>query len=112
MATAGFRVTYATLSADDEELHAGFGRGLEEPRSRLGRRHGSVVAGSERPGEGSYERVLPGDATLAIGSFAVASRAFGGWNASGTSGKAGGGAHYLQQYMREQSRTIVTERLA
>ncbi len=32
---------------------------------------------------------------------------FGGWKASGTSGKAGGGPHYLQQYLREQSRTIV-----
>ena len=35
---------------------------------------------------------------------------FGGWKASGTSGKAGGGPHYLQQYLREQSRTIVGQR--
>jgi 1-pyrroline-5-carboxylate dehydrogenase len=32
---------------------------------------------------------------------------FGGWKASGTNGKAGGGPYYLQQYLREQSRTIV-----
>jgi len=32
---------------------------------------------------------------------------FGGWKASGTTGKAGGGLHYVQQYMREQSRTLV-----
>lgn len=32
---------------------------------------------------------------------------FGGWKGSGTSGKAGGGPHYLQLYAREQSRTIV-----
>jgi 1-pyrroline-5-carboxylate dehydrogenase len=32
---------------------------------------------------------------------------FGGWKGSGTSGKAGGGPHYLTQYLREQSRTIV-----
>jgi 1-pyrroline-5-carboxylate dehydrogenase len=32
---------------------------------------------------------------------------FGGWKRSGTAGKAGGGPYYLQQYMREQSRTIV-----
>jgi 1-pyrroline-5-carboxylate dehydrogenase len=34
---------------------------------------------------------------------------FGGWKGSGTNGKAGGGPYYLQQYLREQSRTIVTE---
>src|SRR5258708_1020941 len=32
---------------------------------------------------------------------------FGGWKASGSAGKAGGGLYYVQQYMREQSRTVV-----
>jgi 1-pyrroline-5-carboxylate dehydrogenase len=32
---------------------------------------------------------------------------FGGWKRSGTAGKAGGGPYYVQQYMREQSRTQV-----
>ncbi|HVR70836.1 MAG TPA: aldehyde dehydrogenase family protein [Vicinamibacteria bacterium] len=32
---------------------------------------------------------------------------FGGWKGSGSSGKASGGPHYVQQFMREQSRTIV-----
>ena len=32
---------------------------------------------------------------------------FGGWKASGSTGKAIGSFHYLQQYMREQSRTVV-----
>ena len=32
---------------------------------------------------------------------------FGGWKGSGTNGKAGGGLYYVQQYMREQSRTVV-----
>ena len=35
---------------------------------------------------------------------------FGGWKGSGTNGKAGGGPYYLQQYLREQSRTIVGEK--
>ena len=35
---------------------------------------------------------------------------FGGWKRSGTAGKAGGGPYYLQQYLREQSRTIVVDR--
>jgi 1-pyrroline-5-carboxylate dehydrogenase len=72
MATAGFRVTYATLSADDEELHAGFERGLREARARLGGRHGSLVAGQERFGDETYDTVSPGDTDLAIGTFAVA----------------------------------------
>ena len=34
---------------------------------------------------------------------------FGGWKGSGTSGKAGGGLYYIQQFMREQSRTVVAK---
>jgi 1-pyrroline-5-carboxylate dehydrogenase len=33
---------------------------------------------------------------------------FGGWKGSGSGGKAGGGLYYVQQYMREQSRTVVS----
>ncbi len=32
---------------------------------------------------------------------------FGGWKASGSSGKNGGGPYYLQLYMHEQSRTLI-----
>ena len=32
---------------------------------------------------------------------------FGGWKKSGTTGKSGGGLYYVQQYLREQSQTIV-----
>jgi 1-pyrroline-5-carboxylate dehydrogenase len=34
---------------------------------------------------------------------------FGGWKASGSTGKSSGGPHYLPQYLREQSQTIVEE---
>jgi len=33
---------------------------------------------------------------------------FGGWKGSGSGGKAGGGLYYVQQYLREQSRTVIT----
>jgi 1-pyrroline-5-carboxylate dehydrogenase len=33
---------------------------------------------------------------------------FGGWKGSGSTGKAGGSLYYVPQYMREQSRTIVS----
>ena len=32
---------------------------------------------------------------------------FGGWKASGSSGKAGGSLYYVTQYLREQSQTRV-----
>ena len=32
---------------------------------------------------------------------------FGGWKGSGSTGKAGGGLYYVQQFMREQSQTVV-----
>ena len=32
---------------------------------------------------------------------------FGGWKGSGTTGKSGGGFYYVQQYMHEQSQTII-----
>jgi 1-pyrroline-5-carboxylate dehydrogenase len=32
---------------------------------------------------------------------------FGGWKGSGTTGRASGGLHYVQQFMREQSQTLV-----
>ena len=32
---------------------------------------------------------------------------FGGWKASGSTGKAGGSLYYLPQYLREQSQTRV-----
>jgi 1-pyrroline-5-carboxylate dehydrogenase len=32
---------------------------------------------------------------------------FGGWKASGSTGRGTGGPHYLQQFFREQSRTLV-----
>jgi 1-pyrroline-5-carboxylate dehydrogenase len=35
-------------------------------------------------------------------------QAFGGWKGSGSTGKAGGSLYYVPQYMREQSRTIVS----
>jgi 1-pyrroline-5-carboxylate dehydrogenase len=32
---------------------------------------------------------------------------FGGWKGSGSTGKSAGGLYYVQQYMKEQSRTLV-----
>ena len=36
-------------------------------------------------------------------------QSFGGWKGSGTTGRGSGGEYYVQQYLREQSRTIIEE---
>ena len=36
---------------------------------------------------------------------------FGGWKGSGSSGKAGGGPYYVQQFLREQSQTVMGEEI-
>lgn len=73
----GFRVTYATLSTDDDALHADYDRGIEAARGRLGRHHRFVVHGEERDGEpgGALEERSPIDGDLLIGTFATASPA-------------------------------------
>ena len=68
----GFRVTYATMSADNEELHKGYEEGIQEAKAELGRFHPAVVNGEERKGEGSYELRSPIDSDIVLGSFAQA----------------------------------------
>ena len=36
-------------------------------------------------------------------------QSFGGWKGSGTSGKSGLGPYYVQQFLREQSQTVMGE---
>jgi len=69
-----FRVTYATLSAEDERVDAEFDRGLEVASGWLGAGHSSVVGGEPRDGAGTYETRSPIDTEREIGRFAVASK--------------------------------------
>jgi 1-pyrroline-5-carboxylate dehydrogenase len=41
----------------------------------------------------------------------VGCQPFGGWKASGTTGKGTGGSYYLSQFLREQSQTIVAKEI-
>jgi 1-pyrroline-5-carboxylate dehydrogenase len=70
-----FRVTYATLSTDDDALHAAYDRGIETARAWLGEDHGSIVDGEHRSGIAgqAYEERSPIDRDLIIGRFACAS---------------------------------------
>ncbi len=45
---AKFRVTYATLSADNEELHAAYEQGVATARSWLGQTFPTYVNGEAR----------------------------------------------------------------
>src|SRR4051812_29418099 len=69
-----FRVTYATLSADNEEMHAAYERGIEIARGWLGEHHHFTIDGEHRagvPGTELEER-SPSDRDVLIGRFATA----------------------------------------
>lgn len=73
MAEQGFRITYATMSADNEELHRLYEQGVEIARSWLGQRHPLFVNGQPREGSGFKEARSPIDGTV-IGEFAQGTR--------------------------------------
>ena len=64
MAKEGFRITYATMSADNDELHEAYDKGIEVARSWLGQKHPLYVNGEAREGSGSREARSPIDGTL------------------------------------------------
>src|SRR5437764_3277077 len=74
MATQTFRITYATMKADNEDLQAAYDRGIETARSWLGQRHPFYVNGEPREGESWFEERSPIDHDIVVGTFAQASR--------------------------------------
>ena len=72
--TPRFKITYATLRADNEELHAAYEAGLEKARARLGAYHRNVVDGVERDGDGTFEVRSPIDTDILLGTFAKGTR--------------------------------------
>ena len=62
-----FRVTYATMSADDADLHDGYDRGIQAARARLGESHPLMIDGEARPGGGEHEERSPIDHELVLG---------------------------------------------
>ncbi|HEX9121973.1 MAG TPA: aldehyde dehydrogenase family protein [Actinomycetota bacterium] len=73
MAEQGFRITYATMSADNEELHKLYDQGIQTARSWLGQKHPLYVNGEAREGGGYKEARSPIDGTV-IGAFAMGTR--------------------------------------
>ena len=71
------KVTYATLRADNEELHSQFEAALVEAKSSIGGYHRNYVAGAWRDGEGTFEVRSPIDSDLLVGTFASGTVAAG-----------------------------------
>ncbi len=68
------KITYATLRADNAELHAAFEEALVAARARLGGGHPNVIGGKERSGAGESELRSPIDSDILVGRFANATR--------------------------------------
>ena len=69
---AKFRVTYATLSADNEELHEAYEQGVRAARSWLGQTFPTVVDGQPRTDGPTFTLTSPNDAQLQLGTFHAA----------------------------------------
>jgi 1-pyrroline-5-carboxylate dehydrogenase len=69
------KITYATLRADNEELHTAFEAAVAAARARLGQSHANVIAGQERAGAGETELRSPIDQDVLVGRFASGTRA-------------------------------------
>jgi 1-pyrroline-5-carboxylate dehydrogenase len=74
MTAPRLKITYATLRADNEELHALYEAGLEKAKLRLGAYHRNFVDGQERDGEGTFEVRSPIDTDMLVGTFAKGTR--------------------------------------
>lgn len=64
------KITYATMSADNEELNRSYDEAVERVMGTLGRDHPFVVNGEERWGEGLYEERSPIDSDIIVGRYA------------------------------------------
>ncbi len=66
------KITYSTMSADNEELHTLYDRGIEVARGMLGHTHPFYVNGEERSTDATYEERSPIDSDVVIGRYSQA----------------------------------------
>jgi 1-pyrroline-5-carboxylate dehydrogenase len=64
------KVTYATLRADNEDLHSGFEEALVRVRAGLGAHYRNYVAGAWRDGPSTFDVRSPIDRDIVLGTFA------------------------------------------
>jgi 1-pyrroline-5-carboxylate dehydrogenase len=70
--TERFRITYATLSADNEELQASYDAAAERMKAELGKEYPVIVNGEERWRDEKYDEPSPIDHDVIIGRFSQA----------------------------------------
>ncbi|HEY3163692.1 MAG TPA: aldehyde dehydrogenase family protein [Candidatus Limnocylindrales bacterium] len=68
------KITYATLRADNEELHGLYEAGLAEAKKELDGHHANFVDGRERDGDGEFSVASPIDRNIVLGHFARGTR--------------------------------------
>jgi 1-pyrroline-5-carboxylate dehydrogenase len=68
------KITYATLRADNEQLHREFEAGLAEAKTKLDGHHLNLVDGRERAGTGETTVHSPIDRDVVLGHFAIGTR--------------------------------------
>ncbi len=77
MATTGtprMKITYATLSADNEELQSAFDRAVETARGQLGQTYPMVIGDERRAGTKTFDDRSPIDTDLVVSRFPVGTR--------------------------------------
>jgi len=72
--TPRMKITYATLSADNEELQSAFDHAVERARAELGRSYPMLIGAEERTGATEFEDRSPIDATIVVSRFPVGTR--------------------------------------
>ncbi len=68
------KITYATMSADNDELNSSYEAALESVKPRLGQVHGLLIDGEERTDRPLFEEVSPADSGIVIGRYAQATK--------------------------------------
>ena len=69
------KITYATLKADNEDLHTGFEEAVTRVRAGFGGQYRQYIDGAWRDGDGTFEVRSPIDTDLVLGHCALGTTA-------------------------------------
>jgi len=72
--TPTMKITYSTLSADNEELQGAFEAALERARNDIGKTYPMIIGGEERLGTATFEDRSPIDREMVVARFPVGDR--------------------------------------
>ncbi len=72
--TPRMKITYATLSADNDELQAAYDKAVIEAREMLGRSYPMLIGAEERAANATFDDRSPLDADIVVSRFPVGTR--------------------------------------